>query len=216
MEFREKGGKAMRRICRRGGLLLVLLACLFSQSSCGSLEIEERAFPLALWIEPCGQEGLYEFSFFFEEDTGEGEYVGEHMSLKADNYKSAYELFAQKEPYELDDTHMQAILLGEKIMKDDGFLCDFLETFQTEQHFAWNTVLYLASDALETAKLVEATDGRPGSYLKDMAEHDSKAGRTSHTIGDLFVEWNNREGNLQLAVLGADAPSVEKYIDICW
>lgn len=186
---------------RRGGLLIALLIFLVSQSACSRLEIEERAFPLALWVAPAEQEGLYDFYFFFEEDDGEGSYTGNYTLAKAENYKKVYELYVKIGSGELDDTHMQAIILDEKIMQDENFLCDFFETFQTEQHFSWNTVLYLTEHTPEPETLEEDTDGRPGTYLKDVAEHAAERGEPSPTLGDLFIEWNNQEGNLQIPLL---------------
>ena len=56
----------MRIFAGMAALLAVFL------TGCGQLEIEDRAFPLALAITPADQKGLYDFSFFFEEMDTEG------------------------------------------------------------------------------------------------------------------------------------------------
>ena len=62
----------MRAGIKRIWMILVLLFGTALLSGCGQLEIEDRAFPLALAIAPAENEGSYEFSFFFEEMETDG------------------------------------------------------------------------------------------------------------------------------------------------
>lgn len=194
-------------------LLMILPAFL---TGCGQLEIEDRAFPLALAVAPADQEGLYDFSFFFEEMDTEGSslYHKEDAVVTAAGYPQAFTLFGRTQPAGLDDSHMQVILLSEKLLNDDEFLESFYPYFIKEHHFSWNTMVYLLDDhSIAPEDLKESTGGRTGTYLRAMAESDEQEKTASvPTLGDLYKEWNNHEKILLLPVLAGDAPpSVDHY-----
>ncbi|MBO5154459.1 MAG: hypothetical protein J6C00_08945 [Eubacterium sp.] len=203
-------GKHQRRFTV---LLLVIVVFL---TGCGQLEIEDRAFPLALAITPTDQEGAYDFSFFFEEMDTEGSslYHKEDASVTAAGYPQAFTLFGRTQPAGLDDSHMQVILLSEKLLNDDEFLESFYPYFMKEHHFSWNTMVYLLDDhSIAPEDLKESTGGRTGTYLRAMAESDEQEKTASvPTLGDLYKERNNHEKILLLPVLADDAPpSVDHY-----
>lgn len=204
-------GKKQMRICAG---LLVLLSVLLT--GCGQLEIEDRAFPLALAVTPAEQEGLYDFAFFFEEMDTEGSslYHKEDAVVTAAGYPQAFTLFGRTQPAGLDDSHMQVILLSEKLLSDDEFLESFYRYFMKEHHFSWNTMVYLLDEhSIAPENLKESTGGRTGTYLRDMAQSDEQEKTAGvPTLGDLYKEWNNRETILLLPVLADDAPpSVDHY-----
>ena len=99
----------------------VLLGLAVFLTGCGQLEIEDRAFPLALAVTPAQQDGLYDFSFFFEEMDMEGSslYHKEDTVVTAAGYPQAFSLFRRTQPAGLDDSHMQVILLSETLLDDD-------------------------------------------------------------------------------------------------
>lgn len=195
------------------------VALLFSLSvlltGCGQLEIEDRAFPLALSVKP-GDDGLYEFSFFFEEvDTdGGGLYHMEDAVVKAAGYPQAFTLFGREQAAQLDDSHMKVVLLAQELLDDRAFLESFYGYFMKEDHFSWNTMVYLLDDeSTEPGEMKEKTGGRLGTYLRNMAESDEQE-RTAAvpTLGELYKEWNNHTKVLLLPVLGESAlPSVTHY-----
>ena len=204
-------GKKRMRICAG---LLVLLSVLLT--GCGQLEIEDRAFPLALAITPAQQEGLYDFGFFFEEMDTEGSslYHKEDAVVTAAGYPQAFTLFGRTQPAGLDDSHMQVILLSEKLLGDEAFLESFYQYFMKEHHFSWNTMVYLLDEhSIAPEDLKESTGGRTGTYLRDMAQSDEQEKTAGvPTLGDLYKERNNRETILLLPVLAEDAPpSVDHY-----
>lgn len=194
--------------------LLTLLTMLLT--GCGQLEIEDRAFPLALAVTPSEEKGLYDFSFFFEEMDTEGSslYHKEDAVVTAVGYPQAFTLFGRTQPAGLDDSHMQVILLSEKLLDDEQFLESFYQYFMKEDHFSWNTMVYLLDEqSIAPEDLKESTGGRTGTYLRDMAESDEQEKTASvPTLGDLYMEWNNHEKILLLPVLADDAPpSVDYY-----
>ena len=204
------GRKQMRIFAGMAALLAVFL------TGCGQLEIEDRAFPLALAITPADQKGLYDFSFFFEEMDTEGSslYHKEDASVTAAGYPQAFTLFGRTQPAGLDDSHMQVILLSEKLLSDDEFQESFYPYFMKEHHFSWNTMVYLLGDhSIAPEDLKESTGGRTGTYLRAVAESDEQEKTASvPTLGDLYKEWNNHEKILLLPVLADDAPpSVDHY-----
>jgi hypothetical protein len=204
----------VKRIRGKRLALVLLTLCLLCLTGCSRLEIEDRAFPLALLICPADEDGMYDFYFFFEEDSDESAYHQENTRIRARNYPQAYARFSTTRPSELDDTHMQVILLQQEIMQDFHFYCGFFTSFQTEQHFSWNTMIYLTDGSLDVEQLEQATGGRPGTYLRDMAEHDAGNTDAFPTLGDLFIEWNNGEGDLTIPLLGEHAPAVEEYLPV--
>ena len=199
--------------CIFTGLLLLLAVFL---TGCGQLEIEDRAFPLALAVTASEQEGLYDFSFFFEEMDTEGSslYHKEDAVVTAAGYPQAFTLFGRTQPAGLDDSHMQVILLSEKLLDDDEFLESFYQYFMKENHFSWNTMVYLLDEhSIAPEDLKESTGGRIGTYLRDMAQSDEQEKTAGvPTLGDLYMEWNNHEKILLLPVLADNAPpSVDHY-----
>ena len=194
--------------------LLTLFAVLLT--GCGQMEIEDRAFPLALAVTPTAQSGWYEFSFFFEETDTEGSnlYHKEDAVVTAAGYPQAFTLFGRTQPAGLDDSHMQVILLSEKLLADEQFLESFYQYFLKEHHFSWNTMVYLLDEAsIAPEDLKESTGGRTGTYLRDMAQSDEQEKTAGvPTLGDLYMEWNNHEKILLLPILAGDAPpSVDHY-----
>lgn len=194
--------------------LLALLSVLLT--GCGQMEIEDRAFPLALAVTPADQEGSYDFSFFFEEMDTEGSslYHKEDALVTAAGYPQAFTLFGRTQPAGLDDSHMQVILLSEKLLGDEQFLESFYQYFMKEHHFSWNTMVYLLDEhSIAPEDLKESTGGRTGTYLRDMAQSDEQEKTAGvPTLGDLYMEWNNHEKILLLPVLADDAPpSVDHY-----
>ena len=204
-------------LCRTCVSRMLLLCVLLSfQCGCGQLEIENRAFPLALAIQPGKEKGMYDFSFFFEEtgSAGSGLYYREDTVVEAEGYPQAFTMFGRAQAAQLDDSHMQAILMSEELLKDKEFLASFYQYFIKEHHFSWNTMVYLTDkNSLEISKLSKAAGGHPGMYLRDIAESDEQEKTASvPTLGDLYKEWNNHEKIMLLPVLGGKKPpTVDHY-----
>lgn len=205
------------KITRRwkaAGLLLAVSMCL---NGCGQLEIEKRSFPLALAVSPAvGQDG-YEFTFFFEEmeSAGSSLYQKDNVTLTAAGYPQAYAMFGRLQAAQPDDSHMQTILLSESLAGDTQFLGSFYRYAMKEHHFSWNTIVYFTqSDSLDKEELADATGGHPGSYLMNMAQSDEQEKNAGvPTLGDLYMEQQNREKVLLLPVLGDHwPPHVDHYV----
>ena len=197
----------------RSALLMMILGLL---TGCGQLEIEDRAFPLALAITPAKTDGYYEFQFLFEEMDTEGSslYHKEDAVVTATGYPQAFTMFGRVQAAGLDDSHMQVILLSEKLLDDESFLESFYGYFQKEHHFSWNTMVYLLDeDSVSPEDLRESTDNRTGTYLREMAQSDEQEKTAGvPTLGDLYKEWNNHETILLFPVLsGSTPPSVDHY-----
>ncbi len=195
--------------------VLLLIVSIFLVG-CGQLEIEERAFPLALSVKPSEETGMYDFSFFFEEVNTDGSslYHREDAVVKAAGYSQAFTLFGREQAAQLDDSHMKVVLLDERLLWNRAFLESFYGYFMKDDHFSWNTMVYLLNDqSAKPEKLKERTGGRLGTYLRDMAESDEQE-RTAAvpTLGDLYKEWNNHAEVLLLPILGeSELPSVTRY-----
>lgn len=203
----------MKRNKRLAMLLCMAILCL---TGCGQLEIEERAFPLALCISPSEMEGMYDFFFYFEEmeSAGSSLYHKEDTVVQAGGYPQAYTMFGRVQAAQLDDSHMKVLLISEEFLEDAAAWESFLQYAMKEHHFSWNTMVYLFSAESDVPKqLSEGTGGRPASYLRAMAESDEQEKTASvPTLGDLYMERNNREKVLLLPMLAKSAPPfVERY-----
>lgn len=179
-------------------------------TGCGQLEIEERSFPLALAVGSGEDDGSYDFTFFFEEmeSAGSSLYHKENVKVTAGGYPQAYTIFGRTQAAQPDDSHMQVILLSEELLDEQEFLDSFYSYAMKEHHFSWNTMVYLtrAGAALET-ELADHTGDHPGSYLRDMAQSDEQEKTAGvPTLGDLYMERQNREKVLLLPVLGSELP----------
>lgn len=204
------------RACKMRLSVLVLLFWIIFLTGCGQLEIEDRAFPLALAVTPEEQSGRYQFLFFFEESDAEGSslYHKEDTSVTAAGYPQAFTILGRRQSGGLDDSHMQVILLSENLLRDEAFLESFYKYFMKEHHFSWNTMVYLLDEhSTDLDALKEGTDGRMGTYLRDMAQSDEQEKTAGvPTLGDLYMEWNNHGEILLLPVLADDEqPSVDHY-----
>lgn len=196
------------------GLLLAVSMCL---NGCGQLEIEKRSFPLALAIVPAAEQDSYEFTFFFEEmeSAGSSLYHKDNVTVTAAGYPQAYAMFGRLQAAQPDDSHMQVILLSETLADDTQFLDSFYSYAIKEHHFSWNTIVYfIQANSLDKEELADATGGHPGSYLMDMAQSDEQEKNAGvPTLGDLYMEQQNREKVLLLPVLGAHwPPYVDHYV----
>jgi serine protease inhibitor ecotin len=184
--------------------LLLFVLCLMG---CQRLEIEERSFPLAMAVTSGEGEGLYEFSFFFEENDSDAS-NRKNTTVQAAGYPEAFALFERSQAGQVDTSHMQVILLQEELLEDTEFLEGLYGALIREQHFSWNTLVYLLDDdSMDAETLAACTDGRPGSYLRQVAESSGD----QPVLGDLYMEWNNREQTLLLPVLSGKAAMADHY-----
>lgn len=202
------------RIVRRCQITWLLLAVSMCLNGCGQLEIEKQSFPLALAIAPAAERGNYDFTFFFEEmeSAGSSLYHKDNVTVTAAGYPQAYTIFGRSQAAQPDDSHLQVILLSEALMDDTEFLDSFYSYAMKEHHFSWNTIVYLTqAETLDAEKLTDDTGDHPGTYLMDMAQSDEQEKNAGvPTLGDLYMEQQNREKVLLLPVLGDQWPP---YVD---
>lgn len=175
---------------RSRGLLSVLILSTFILGGCGQPELEERAFPLALAVAADEESGKFRFSFFFEETSlaDAQMYHKENVCVTADSYAQALAWLDRAQPAGVDDRHLKVLLLTRELVQNRVFMREFCSYGMQEHHFSWNTYVYLTDAASVTDEgLVTCTGGRPGSYLRDLAEHMEKAGAgVVPTLGSLY------------------------------
>ncbi len=187
-------------------VLTVLLAAALL-GGCGQPQLEERAFPLALAVAPSDEQGMYGFSFFFE-DTALADaamYHKDNCCVTGRDYADAYEFFSHAQAAEPDDRQMQAIILSERLLSDQEFLRDFISDAVTQHHFSWNTRIYLVGDGaggVDVQALSDGTGAHVGTYLSDIAENMERHGEGSvPTVGALYQELFDHEGELAVPLL---------------
>lgn len=196
-------------------LSVVLLLSAALLGGCSRPQLEERAFPLALAVAPADRQGMYEFTFFFE-DTALADaamYHKENCCVTGTDYADAYDFFAGAQAAEPDDRHMQAVILSGRLLSDEDFLTEFVAYAVNAHHFSWNTRVYVldepmdegaekAPDIADMQALAESAGDHVGTYLSDVAQNLKRQGAGSvPTIGALYQELYNREGGVNLPLL---------------
>lgn len=218
---RTRGTKGIRRVQRRtssAGLWALAALALLFLGGCGTRELEDRGFPLAVGIDK-EEEGMA-LSFDFPDlSQGDDEKNPSErtvtFSVEAGAYYEAQKAYENNTNKVLDYNHLKAIILSQEFLGDNEALRELLSWLEHEQVVARNTYLFVAKDrAAEILTLTEGTGGSVGKYLEQMVntQEDFKE-QKAVTIGDLMNQWHNQNEELLLPVLtdNGEAPSITEY-----
>ena len=197
--------------------VLVILPVIFC-SGCGTRELEDRGFPLAMGVDK-SREGMV-LSFELPDlavTSGEKNPSGETMnfSVEAGAYYEAQKAYENNTNKVLDYNHLKAIIISRDFLEDREALKEFLSWLEKEAVVARNTCLFAAEGkSAEILALKEETEGSVGKYLEQMlkTQEDFKENKIV-TIGDLMNQWHNRNEALLIPVLtdNGGMPSVTEY-----
>ena len=197
--------------------VLVILPVIFC-SGCGTKELEDRSFPLAIGIDK-SQEGMI-LSFDLPDlakSSGEKTPSGETMSfsVEAGAYYEAQKAYENNTNKVLDYNHLKAIVISQDFLEDSEGLKEYLSWLEKEEVVARNTCLFVSEDrSAKILALTEETGGSVGKYLEQMlkTQKDFRESKIA-TIGHLMNQWHNQNEVLLIPVLtnNGDLPSITEY-----
>ncbi|MCI8282090.1 MAG: hypothetical protein HFI76_10440 [Lachnospiraceae bacterium] len=205
---------------RMRGILagLVLVFCAVC-SGCGTHELEDRGFPLAIGIDQNEDGMVLSFDFPDLTESSEGKNpAGKPVSfsVEAGAYYEAQKAYENNTNKILDYNHLKAIVISQEFLEDDEALRELFAWLEREEVLARNICLFAAKDsAAEILTLTEDTGGSVGKYLEQMVEtqEDFKENKVM-TIGELMNQWHNQNELLLIPVLknNGGVPSVAEYV----
>ena len=203
----------MNRKCFQWMILLLILGMC---SGCGTKELEERGFPLAIGIDQKQEEIILSFDFSDvssskEQASSSGQTA---LSVEGDTYYEVQKAYENNTNKVLDYNHLKAIILGESFFQNTESLRKLFSFWEQEEIVARNTYLFLAEESAKMLSLTEKTDGSVGKYLEQMTEsqEDFKEEKIM-TLGKLMNQWHNQNEVLLLPVLtnNGGIPSITEY-----
>lgn len=197
------------------GLALIFCAVC---SGCGTHELEDRGFPLAIGIDKNKDGMVLSFDFPDLTESSEGKNpAGKPVSfsVEAGAYYEAQKAYENNTNKILDYNHLKAIVISQEFLEDDEALRELFAWLEREEVMARNICLFAASDsAAKILTLTEDTGGSVGKYLEQMVETQEDFNENKvMTIGELMNQWHNQNELLLIPVLtnNGGVPSVDAY-----
>ena len=144
------------------GLLtgLVLMFCA-ACSGCGTHELEDRGFPLAIGIDKNEDDIVLSFDFPDLTEASEGKNpAGKPVSfsVEAGAYYEAQKAYENNTNKILDYNHLKAIVISQEFLEDHKALRELFAWLEREEVLARNICLFAAKDsAAEILTLTEDT-----------------------------------------------------------
>lgn len=140
---------------------------------------------------------------------------GDSFRVTADSYYEAWKTYEADSENSLDYNHLKVLVLGMDFLEDEKMLGDFLKFSMSQETFARNTLVFVASpDASEVLALNDGLDTPIGTFLEEMAANSNDYKTSAFpTLGDLYNEYYNRDELLFLPVLNDNGgvPVISEY-----
>ena len=207
----------MRSIKRTLCFLMIFLAAM-NLTGCNTRELEDRSFPLAIGIDRVGSGCRVDFYFpqlseIADEKAKDTD--GESFRVTAGSYYEAWQTYEADSENSLDYNHLKALVFGRDFLEDEEAFGEFLEFAVSQENFARNTLVFVASpDASEILALNGGLNEPVGTFLEDMVTNSSVyKTRSMPTLGDLYNEYDNKNSVLFLPVLceNGGIPAISEF-----
>lgn len=197
------------------GLMLTVLLCTFAFTGCGSQELENRSFPLAVGYEKQKEECRLVFNFpdlsAVANENADGIYTTV-LAKDGDDFFSIQKNYEKNSSKTIDFSHTKALILSEEILQDEKELQDFIDYTKNQELMARNTYLFVTELPMEELfSLDENLEKSFGTYLEEILESDEDyKNKQIMTLGKLYDERSNRQETLFIPVLGEQnqAPAI--------
>mgnify|MGYP004568738149 FL=1 len=193
--------KIKRYLC-----IAFLLSAALPLAGCNTRELEDRSFPLAIGIDETGSGCSVAFYFpqlseIADEKAKSDE--GESFRVVADSYYEAWQTYEADSENSLDYNHLKVLVFGMDFLENENALEQFLEFAVSQENFARNTLVFVASpDASDILSLNGGLNEPVGTFLEDMVTGSTVyKTHAMPTLGDLYNEYYNRNSVLFLPVL---------------
>lgn len=210
----EKSGKKKQLL----GLFLLLFltgAC----CGCGSKELENRAFPLALGIQTQGS--VVEMKAAcpnLQSDQADQNALSGDLFWEGsgNNLFAAFTQISRENAKNMDLNHLKVLLLDQSILADEQHRRQLADFFLGTKEAAMNTYVMLTEDGLDdffSGKI--KIESSLGIYLEDMIEEWDEQKKSSYvTVADLLQQYYGSEQYLLVPVLSVvqKKPLVKSYV----
>ena len=135
--------KIKRYLC-----IAFLLSAALPLAGCNTRELEDRSFPLAIGIDEAGSGCSVAFYFpqlseIADEKAKSDE--GESFRVVADSYYEAWQTYEADSENSLDYNHLKVLVFGMDFLENENALEQFLEFAVSQENFARNTLVFVAS-----------------------------------------------------------------------
>ena len=156
--------KIKRYLC-----IAFLLSAALPLAGCNTRELEDRSFPLAIGIDETGSGCSVAFYFpqlseIADEKAKSDE--GESFRVVADSYYEAWQTYEADSENSLDYNHLKVLVFGMDFLENENALEQFLEFAVSQENFARNTLVFVASpDASDILSLNGGLNEPVGTFL---------------------------------------------------
>lgn len=186
-------------------LIAAVSACLCS--GCGSHELENRSFPLAVGIEKEEEDCKVVFNFPMLSEVADENADGSDTTIAAGtgtNFFTIEKGYEKSSSKKIDFSHNKVLILSESFLEDEKKLDGFLAYARTQDLMARNTCLFVTKIPMEELFLMDENLEKPlGTYLEELLESDQDyKNQQLMTLGNLYDERVNRMETLYFPVLG--------------
>lgn len=153
-------------------------------SGCGTVELEDRNFPIELAVQDTEN---------FTQGFLDAESAGNRM---------------------IDYSHLKVVILSRTFVEDASAMQEFLALMEAKNEIPRNTYVVVAEDAGEIMDMQQVEGDSVGNYIEQMFENVSKVRKQAYpTIGMLYQEQENRSETFFIPCVKRDGDklSVENY-----
>lgn len=169
---------------RSVGMLLLVFFIGSMMAGCGTVELEDRNFPIELAVQD-----TEDFAQGFLDAESEGNRM-------------------------IDYSHLKVVIISRAFVEDASAMQEFLELMETKNEIPRNTYVVVAEDAGEIIDMEQVDGESVGNYIEQMFENVSEVRKQAYpTIGMLCQEYGNQCETLFIPYVKRDVDklSVENY-----
>lgn len=169
---------------RSVGLFLLALFVGSVMTGCGTVELEDRIFPIELAVQDTEN---------FTQGFLDAESAGNRM---------------------IDYSHLKVVILSRAFVEDASAMQEFLELMEEKNEIPRNAYVVVAEDAGELMDMEQVEGEALGNYIEQMFENVSRIRKQAYpTVGMLYQESDNQCETLFIPYLQKDGDklAVEDY-----
>lgn len=195
----------MKKWLAAGFCIILLLLC-----GCGTDEVENNAFPMAMGVE---LDDAQDFRVYMAYPNLQEQDAKEN-AVSADAFWSgaAGDLFAgademsENSNKNVDFNHLKVLVLTPDVLENDRKREELISFFMENKDAAWNTYVMFSFGDLSELFSDEVSPGSSlGIYLEDMVEEWTNVrGSARATVGDLMSQYFNGNETLLVPVVSVE------------
>lgn len=199
---------------------LILAVMLFLVTGCNGVEPERRSFPLVMSVDyEAGELKVIYGMANLTEQTGQDKSSGETglvQGFSGQDMDEVLKSYSSSREYYLDLGHIQVIILGEHLLKEQEKLEYILDYLEQEPMIADSTYIFTCEEpesimAVNGDTVESLSDYLLGIYQNKVISREDQA----VTLQDLLYTWHNDDKIIQLPllILKDDRPQIPSLAD---